>query len=190
MQKEVENNSAFLSDETNQTNRAEQDIVNRPGMMTSASVTNQVTAIEVSSDTLTTSFKQDASRAPDDSKIVPRGGVQVCAGAQAREDDGIPTRDAGRIIETTEIMNRTTIAHVPVLRTATEILHFRAAISRAPVVLVAQEFPQLGDGSIRPGSSATTGSRTRDSRRLISPTLNTLAEQPATITGYRGEKAR
>ena len=69
MQKEIENNLRIIKDETSQTNRAEQDIVNKASNTTNASVTNERRHLRGRpSDTLTTGFKQDAVKSSDDTK--------------------------------------------------------------------------------------------------------------------------
>jgi hypothetical protein len=151
MQKEVENNLRILKDETSQTNRAEQDIVNKASNTTSASVTNQVTGTyEVASDTLTTSFKQDAVKSSDDTKKSFHEAVFKSAQEFKHEKTTeITTEETQEVesVETTEIMNPNDEIACTFLFYELQRRYriFERLFRVRPVVLVAQEFPQPGD---------------------------------------------
>lgn len=151
MQKEVENNLRILKDETSQTNRAEQDIVNKASNTTSASVTNQATATyEVASDTTTTSFKQDAAKSSDDTKKSFHEAVFKSAQEfKYEKTTEITTEETleSESVETTEVTNPNDEIACTFLFYELQRRYriFERLYRIRPVVLVAQEFPQPGD---------------------------------------------
>jgi hypothetical protein len=151
MQKEVENNLRILKDETSQTNRAEQEIVNKASNTMSASTTNQVTgSYEVAGNTSTTGFKQDAAKSSDDNKKSFHEAVFKSAQEFKNEKTTeITTEETQEVesVETTEITNPNDEIACTFLFYELQRRYriFERLFRVRPVVLVAQEFPQPGD---------------------------------------------
>jgi hypothetical protein len=147
-QKEVENNLRVLKDETSQTNRAEQEIVNKASNSTSFSISNSSTEnFEVGSDTLTTGFKQDAAKSSDDAKKSFHEAVFKSAQEFKHEKTTeITTEEIQEVesVETTEITNPNDEIAVTFLFYELQRRYriFERLYRVRPVVLVAQEFPQ------------------------------------------------
>jgi hypothetical protein len=149
--KEVENNLRVLKEETSQTSRAEQEIANRASRKTDTDVTNTATAnFEAGSDTLTTSFKQDATKSSDDIKKSFHEAVFKSAQEFKNERTTEVTTEETESYEyneTTEISNpNDEIAVTFLFYELQRRYRLHECLYRVrPVVLVAQEFPDPDD---------------------------------------------
>lgn len=149
--KELRNNLSVLKDETSQTNRAEQDIVNKASTNTSFSYSNEAKGdFEVGSDTTTTGFKQDAAKSSDDTKKSFHESVFKASQEYKEErttEVNTETTDEYESIETTEISNPNDEIAVTFLFYELQRRYriYERLYRVQPVVLVAQEFPQPGD---------------------------------------------
>jgi len=145
--KEVENNLRVLKEETSQTNRAEQEIANRASRKDNTDVTNSATVNYLGgSDTLTTSFKQDAAKNSDDIKKSFHEAVFKSAQEFKNERTTEVTTEeieSYEYNETTEISNPNDEIAVTFLFYELQRryrLH-ECLYQVRPVILVAQEFP-------------------------------------------------
>jgi len=150
-QKELENNLRVLKQETSETNRAEEQITNKATNNTSFSLSNEAKGnMEVGSDTLTTTFKQDASKSSEDLKKSFHEAVFKAAQEFKQEKTTeINTEETHEYdsVETTEIVNPNDEIAVTFLFYELQRRYrvYERLYRVQPVVLVAQEFPQPGD---------------------------------------------
>jgi hypothetical protein len=149
--KELRNNLTVLKDETSQTNRAEQDIVNKASTNTSFSFSNELKGdYKIGSDTVTTGFKHDAAKSSDDTKKSFHESV-FKASQEFKEERttevNTETTSEYESIETTEISNPNDEIAVTFLFYELQRRYriYERLYRVEPVVLVAQEFPQPSD---------------------------------------------
>ena len=146
-QKELENNLRVLKEETSQTNRAEQEIVNKASNKTSFFVKNEA---KFGTDTLTTSFQQDSEKSVSDAKKSFHEAVFKSAQEFKNEKTTEITTEETQeyeTVETTEISNPNDEIAVTFLFYELQRRYriYERLYRVQPVVLVAQEFPQPGD---------------------------------------------
>ncbi len=149
--KELRNNLSVLKEETSQTNRAEQEIVNKASTNTSSAFSNEAKGdFAVGSDTLTTSFKQDAAKSSDDMKKSFHEAVFKSAQEFKQErttEVNTEETQAFESIETSEIANPNDEIAVTFLFYELQRRYriYERLYRVQPVVLIAQEFPQPQD---------------------------------------------
>jgi hypothetical protein len=149
-EKELENNLRVLKQDTSETNRAEQQIASKAANSSNVSVTNETKVGVVDTDTLTTGFKQDASKNSEDSKKSYHEAVFKAAQEFKQEKTTeINTEETheSESVETTEITNPNDEIAVTFLFYELQRRYriYERLYRVQPVVLVAQEFPQPGD---------------------------------------------
>jgi hypothetical protein len=146
--KETEKNLSILKEETNQTDRAEQEIVNRAQTKTSFSIDHQDSLnVKVSNDTTTMKFSQDAQKNSDDTKKSFHEAVFKAAQEFTHEKvTEITTEETQTFesVETTEVSNPNDEIAVTYLFYELQRRYrlYERLYRVQPVVLVAQEFPQ------------------------------------------------
>ena len=149
--KELENNLRVLKEETSQTNRAEQDITSKASASMGSSLSNTASGTSgVYSDTMTTTFKQDAAKSSEDLKKSFHEAVFKSAQEYKQEKTTeINTEQTSdyESIETTEISNPNDEIAVTYLFYELQRRYrlFERLYRVQPVVLVAQEFPRPED---------------------------------------------
>jgi hypothetical protein len=149
-EKEAETNLRVLKEETSQTNRADQEIVNKASNTTGTSVSNELSTGVVTKDTLTTGFKQDSAKSSDDIKKSFHEAVFKSAQEFKHEKiTEITTEETQEYesVETTEISNPNDEIAVTFLFYELQRRYriYERLYRVEPVVLVAQEFPQPSD---------------------------------------------
>ena len=150
-QKELENNLSVLKQESSETDRAEQAIIDKASTNTSFSYSNEAKGdFEVGSDTATTGFKQDAAKSSDDTKKSFHEAVFKSAQEFKQEKTTeINTEEIreNKTVETSEILNPNDEIAVTFLFYELQRRYriYERLYRVQPVVFVAQEFPQPQD---------------------------------------------
>src|SRR5262249_1277536 len=150
-QKEVENNLRVLKEETSETNRAEQEIVNKASSKIGLSLKSEGKVdFEIYGGTLTTGFQQDSDKSVSDTKKSFRESVFKSAQEFKNEKTTEITTEQTQeyeSVETTEISNPNDEIAVTYLFYELQRRYrlFERLYRVEPVVLVAQEFPRPED---------------------------------------------